>query len=86
MGHCEKLESERATLLENRAVLAAEKTQLAAAHQGSGDLIVTLRSEISELRQENQHLDETNFQNVKTLTRAEFFHPKLKSKELITWS
>ena len=66
---CEKLESERATLLENRAVLAAEKTQLAAAHQGSGDLIVTLRSEISELRQENQHLDETNFQNVKTLTQ-----------------
>ena len=67
-ARCEKLESERADLMENRAMIAAEKMQLEAAHKGSGDLIVTLRQELSELRQENQSLDEKNFKNVKSLT------------------
>ena len=67
-ARCEKLESERADLMENRAMIAAEKMQVEAAHKGSGDLIVTLRQELSELRQENQSLDEKNFKNVKSLT------------------
>ena len=67
---CEKLESERANLLENRAILAADKMQLEAAHKGSGDLIINLRKEINELRIENQTIDETNFSNIKLLTQT----------------
>ena len=66
---CEKLENERATLMENRAMLAAEKAQLEAAHQGSGDLITKLRDELNQLRTTNQSLDEINFNNVKQVTQ-----------------
>lgn len=69
-ARCEKLENERANLMENRAVIAAEKSLLEAAHQGSGDLIITLRKELNELRINNQLLDEMNFQNTKQLTQA----------------
>ena len=66
---CEKLENERASLMENRATIAAEKMQLEAAHKGSGDLIVSLRDELNTLRNKNQSLDETNFLNNKKVAQ-----------------